>query len=222
MCSFVPSKSVGPEWSGEASNWDRWGKMLWVRRIDSSLNVRPCGRRWDTEAGSGKERWKHKITCQAVNSHPSIFFLSSHSCYPWIQWWEPPPYHGLTKNNVWKCLYYELSDLWIFECLFVCKWCKNSNFLTVFLCVNDPEVEYFKDLPHSSITALFLWILFEFFLARSFWIYVKCSLFLACVLCYHAPCHHSLVAFLYSACLCKYNNASISDSVCECVGGGWK
>lgn len=29
-----------------------------------------------------------------------------------------------------------------------------------------------------------------------------------------APRHHPLVTFLYSACLCKYNNVGITDSVC--------
>lgn len=129
----------GPEWSGEASDRDRWGEKLGVRRTDSSLNVRACGRRWDIEPESGEREVETPDYTSGYEQPPLLFFFFS----------------------------------------FLNSW-------------HDSESEYVKDLKPSSIAVLFCW--------------------------YHAPHHHSLLTFLYSASLCKRNNGSISDSAC--VGGG--
>lgn len=54
------SYSIGTEWpelSSRASDRDTEGgrEIMEVRRIDSSLNVRVCGRIWDAATKSGKE-----------------------------------------------------------------------------------------------------------------------------------------------------------------------
>lgn len=55
-----------------------------------------------------------------------------------------------------------------------------------------------------------------------FGLYVKCSQPCSWLVssCQHAPRHHSFSTFLYSARLCKCNNASVCDS--GSVGGGMK
>lgn len=45
-----------PEWSGRESGRDRYREIMGVRRIDSSLYVRACGRRWDAKTQCGKKR----------------------------------------------------------------------------------------------------------------------------------------------------------------------
>lgn len=73
-----------PEWSGRESDRDRWGEIIEVRRIDSSLNVRVCGRRWEAETESGKEmdaesKWVSQSIKSTMHSLP---LLSVHPSLP--------------------------------------------------------------------------------------------------------------------------------------------
>lgn len=81
-----------PEWSGRESDRDRYGEIIEVRRTDSSLNVRVCGRRWDAETESGKEMdAESKWVSQSIKS--TMLSLSLLSIHPWL-----PP----SSNHTYK------------------------------------------------------------------------------------------------------------------------
>lgn len=73
------------EWSGEASNRDRWGVALGVRRTDSSLNVRARGRRWDIGSESGEREMETQNYTSGHEQPPLLFCLSCHSIL--FTWW---------------------------------------------------------------------------------------------------------------------------------------